>query len=115
MAHNLSKTPCIIRKGVAMFKRRAIKKYGNQLLPKLQKRYGDYTFYSASQVRATVYQCNFNPTYLPLGYLLFLNSCALNEIVATEFPELCIKKYKLEMKEYLNERKYYGYLKLLSI
>jgi len=31
-----------------MFKRRAIKKYGNQLLPKLQQRYGEQNFYNAS-------------------------------------------------------------------
>ncbi|KGJ96461.1 DUF6559 family protein [Colwellia psychrerythraea] len=98
-----------------MFKRRAIKKYGNQLLPKLQKRYGQQTFYSASQVRATVYQCNFNPTYLPLGYLLFLESCTLSEIITTEFPELCMLKYKQDIRGYLDDRKYYGYLKLLNI
>jgi len=100
---------------MAMFKRRAIKKYGNQLLPKLQQRYGEQTFYNASQVRATVYQCNFNPTYLPLGYLLFLDTCALNEVISKEFPELSIRDYKQEIKNYLSDRKYYGYLKLLSI
>jgi hypothetical protein len=98
-----------------MFKRRAIKKYGNQLLPKLQSRYGEQTYYSASQVRATVYQCNFNPTYLPLGYILFLDAFALSDVISTEFPELCIRQYKQEIKSYLDERKYYGYLKLLSI
>lgn len=98
-----------------MFKRRAIKKYGNQLLPKLQKRYGEQTYYSSSQVRATVYQCNFNPNYLPLGYILFLDACALNNVIAVEFPELCISRYKQEIKTYLDERRYYGYLKLLSI
>ena len=97
-----------------MFKRRAIKKYGNKLLPKLQKRYGEQTYYSASQVRATVYQCNFNAIYLPLGYILFLDSYAQNSIIAKEFPELCIGTYKQEMKDYLDERKYYGYLKLLN-
>ncbi len=97
-----------------MFKRRAIKKYGNQLLPRLQKRYGEQTYYSASQVRATVYQCNFNANYLPLGYILFLDACSLNEIISTEFPEVCIGKYKQEIKNYLDERKYYGYLKLLN-
>lgn len=98
-----------------MLKRRAIKKYGNQLLPKLQKRYGEQTFYNASQVRSTIYQCNFNPSYLPLGYLLFLDSSALNEVTATEFPELCMRKYKHEIKAYLSNRKYYGYLKLLNL
>lgn len=98
-----------------MFKHRAIKKYGNQLLPKLQQRYGEQTFYNASQVRATIYQCNFNPSYLPLGYLLFLDSCALNKITATEFPELCMREYREEIKDYLSNRKYYGYLKLLNL
>ena len=98
-----------------MFKRRAIKKYGNHLLPKLQKRYGIRTYYSASQVRATIYQCNFNSSYLPLGYLLFLDTCALSKVVSIEFPELCIDKYKQDMKKYLDDRKYYGYLKLLNI
>jgi len=98
-----------------MFKRRALKKYGNQLLPRLQQRYGEQTFYNASQVRATIYQCNFNPSYLPLGYLLFLDSYSLNKVTAAEFPELCMRKYKQEIKDYLSNRKYYGYLKLLNI
>ncbi len=98
-----------------MFKRRAIKKYGNQLLPKLQKRYGEQTYYSASQVRATVYQCNFNANYLPLGYILFLDAYALSNIISIEFPEISIREYKQELKDYLDERKYYGYLKLLTI
>ncbi len=97
-----------------MFKRRAIKKYGNKLLPKLQKRYGEQTYYTPGQVRATVYQCNFNASYLPLGYILFLDSYTQKSIIATEFPELCITTYKQEMKDYLDERKYYGYLKLLN-
>ncbi len=97
-----------------MLKRRAIKKYGKQLLPRLQQRYGEQTFYNASQVRATVYQCNFNPKYLPLGYLLFLDSCSLNKVAATEFPELCMKEYKQEIKDYLSKRKYYGNLTLLN-
>lgn len=100
---------------MAMFKRSAIKKYGNKLLPRLQHRYGEKTFYDASQVRATVYQCNFNPNYLPLGYLLFLDKKALNQIMLVEFPQLCINNYKQEVQAYLNERKYYGYLKLLTV
>ena len=98
-----------------MFKRRAIKKYGNKLLPKLQHRYGEHIYYNASQVRATIYQCNFNPSYLPLGYILFLDSSDLRKVITTEFPELCIRKYKEEINDYLSARKYYGYLKLLNI
>jgi len=98
-----------------MFKRSAIKKYGNKLLPTLQQRYGEQTFYNASQVRATVYQCNFNPSYLPLGYLLFLDKNSLNLIISVEFPQLCINNYKQELQAYLNEHKYYGYLRLLTV
>jgi hypothetical protein len=98
-----------------MLKRRAIKKYGNQLLPKLQQRYGEQNFYNASQVRSTIYQCNFNPRYLPLGYLLFLDSCSLNKVTADEFPELCMREYKREIKDYLSNHKYYGSLKILNI
>ncbi len=63
-----------------MFKRAAIKRYGHRLQPKLNKRYGEQSFYSARQVRATVYQCNFNPSYLPLGYLLFLDKPELTDV-----------------------------------
>ena len=98
-----------------MFKRAAIKKYGNKLLPKLRQRYGEKVSYNASQVRATVYQCNFNPSYLPLGYLLFLEESALSQIISIEFPQLCMNNYKQELRTYLNEHKYYGYLKALTI
>ena len=97
-----------------MFKHSAIKKYGNKLLPTLQKRYGKQIFYSASQVRATIYQCNFNSKYLPLGYLLFLEPTLLSPLIKKEFPELCITRYKQEMRDYLDERKYHGYLRLLA-
>ena len=97
-----------------MFKRRAIKKYENKLLPKLQKRYGKSTYYSASQVRATVYQCNFSATYLPLGYILFLESSKLNDVISTEFPELCIHNFQDEMKGYLDDSNYDGSLQQLN-
>ncbi len=98
-----------------MFKQRAIRKYGNKLLPKLQKRYGEQKYYNASQVRATVYQCDFNPKFLPLGYLLFLDKCSLNEVMSVEFPELSIRQYKQDMQRYLDQHQYYGHLKLLSV
>lgn len=97
-----------------MLKHAAIKKYGKKLLPKLQERYGKHNFYTASQVRATVYQCNFNPKFLPLGYLLFLQQEALQEILAIEFPDLCINNYKAEMRNYLDRKKYHGSLALLT-
>jgi len=98
-----------------MFKYSAIKKYGKKLLPQLQKRYGENLSYSASQIRATVYQCNFNAKYLPLGYLLFLEPETLVQVMRKEFPNLCITRYKKEMRDYLDEHKYHGYLQSLTI
>ncbi len=97
-----------------MFKRAAIKRYGHRLQPKLHQRYGEQSTYTARQVRATVYQCNFNPTYLPLGYVLFLEKEELTSILESEYPELCIKSYKDEIKGYLEQRKYYGNLVALK-
>ena len=98
-----------------MFKLSAIKKYGNKLLPLLQKRYGEQFFYTASQIRATIYQCNFNPKYLPLGYLLFIDPALLIQLIQKEFPNICITRYKKEMRDYLDAHKYYGYLKSLTL
>lgn len=98
-----------------MFKHAAIKKYGNKLLPTLQKRYGEQVYYTGGQVRATVYQCNFKPRYLPLGYLLFIEPVKLTPLMEKEFPSTCINQYKKEMRDYLNERKYHGSLQLLNL
>ncbi|TPH18994.1 DUF6559 family protein [Litorilituus lipolyticus] len=97
-----------------MLKHAAIKKYGKKLLPQLQKRYGQQEFYTASQIRATVYQCSFNPKYLPLGYLLFMEHEQLKDIIAAEFPQLCMEQYKTEMQSYLTERKFHGELQALA-
>ena len=98
-----------------MFKHAAIKKYGNKLLPCLQKRYGKQLYYSGKQIRTTVYHCSFTPSHLPLGYILFLEPKQLSELIHKEFPNLCINSYKQEMRDYLNERKYHGYLRLLAV
>ncbi len=98
-----------------MFKHTAIKKYGKKLLPVMQKRYGEQRHYSASQIRATVYQCNFKPSFLPLGYLLFLDPQLLPTLMKKEFPSICIQDYKKEMRDYLDERKYHGYLQSLAV
>ena len=96
-----------------MFKYRSIKKYGSKLLPTLEKRFGYQDFYSASQIRATVYQKNLNPQYLPLGYILFLESRELSHIMAVEFPTINITEYKNEMLSYLESKSYQGYLSVL--
>lgn len=98
-----------------MLKYSAIKKYGYKLQPRLQKRYGEQPFYTASQIRATVYQCNFNPKFLPLGYLLFLEPPLLTQLMSDEFPSVCINHYKKEICDYLDKRKYHGHLQLLSL
>jgi len=97
-----------------VFKYSSIKKYGKKLHPALTKRYGEKNFYSASQIRSTIYQCDFNPKYLPLGYLLFLEKNSLIQVINQEFPQLCITKYKDEMCEYLSGRKYHCHLQVLS-
>ncbi len=97
-----------------MFKYYSIKKYGKKLLPALEKRYGNKQYYSASEVRATVYQHNFNPKYLPLAYLLFLDQNALKNVLYLEYPELNINQYKQEIVEYLSRKQYSGYLKKLA-
>ena len=93
-----------------MFKYWHIKKYGDNLANKLIKRYGEKSFYSASEIRATVYQCNFKPSYLPLAYLLYLEKPALETTLHTEFPELDIPSYKNEMLDYLGKKQYSGKL-----
>lgn len=87
-----------------MFKYFAIKKYCNKLQPTLESRYGIKNFYTASQVRATVYQCNFNEKYLPLGYLLFLTKEEMSAILAVEFPHVCINSYKKEILALIDNR-----------
>ncbi|WP_085296919.1 hypothetical protein [Cognaticolwellia mytili] len=97
-----------------MFKYYSIKKYGVKLLPALEKRYGIKPHYNPSEVRATVYQSNFNPKYLPLAYLLFLEQNALKNVLYTEYPELNIGQYKQEIINYLNRKRYHGYLQKLA-
>lgn len=97
-----------------MFKYYSIKKYDTKLLPTLAKRYGSKSYYSASQVRATVYQKNFNPKYLPLAYLFFLDSNSLKNTFYIEFPEIDILEYQQEICQYLTQKKLNGYLKNLN-
>lgn len=85
-----------------MFTTWSLKKYFNKLLPRLEKRYGKQANYSASQVRATIYQCNFNPKHLVLGYVLALNEQDLIKVIANEFPDLCLTEYKKHIKTLLN-------------
>ncbi|REL35172.1 DUF6559 family protein [Thalassotalea euphylliae] len=97
-----------------MFRYWSLKKYGTKLQPTLEKRYGKQEFYSAHQIRATVYQKDFNPKFLPLGYLLFLEPCELDNVLAREFPEMNIEEYKQEIISYLANKSYEGHLQVLK-
>lgn len=88
-----------------MFKHRSLKKYTKKLRPTLEKRYGKQAHYSASQVRSTVYQCNFKCEHLPLGYMLALNKDDLTKVAAIEFPETCLKSYKQDISIRLKNKK----------
>lgn len=97
-----------------MFKYWSIKKYGSKLLPQLEKHYGENTFYTASQIRTIVYKKDFNPSYLPLGYILFLDPIKLDQVLAKEFPEVKVSEYKKEILTFLEKKSYNGYLKVLQ-
>ncbi|NMP31321.1 hypothetical protein HII17_07085 [Thalassotalea sp. M1531] len=97
-----------------MLKYWSIKKYGTKLLPTLEKRYGKQIYYSAHQIRATIYQKDFNPQFLPLGYILFLAPSEISTVTASEFPDLDIAQYKKEILDYLESKSYEGYLQVLQ-
>ena len=97
-----------------MFKYRSLKKYDTKLLPHLEKQYGKNTFYSASQIRTIVYRKDFNPSYLPLAYILFLDPKELENRLSIEFPQLSIAEYKKEILLYLDKKGYQGYMQALQ-
>ena len=90
-----------------MFTRLAIKKYVSKLRPTLEKRYGIQTHYTSSQVRATVFQKDFSPRFLPLGYIMCLDTDELQQALKTEFPDIDIIEYKAEVMTYLNDSSIY--------
>lgn len=95
-----------------MFKYRAIKKLGNKLLPTLEKEFGNKTYFSAREVRSTVYKKNFNPSFLPLGYIISLHPDELTEVMNEQFPDVSVHDYKKEMMTYLSEKNYQGRLNI---
>lgn len=97
-----------------MLKYYSLKKYGKKFLPALEKRYGKKKNYTASEVRATVYQRDFNPKYLPLAYSLYLDQNMLSRVLYTEFPELDISQYKSDISTYLSKKSYRGPLQNLA-
>ncbi|GLX77087.1 hypothetical protein tinsulaeT_04270 [Thalassotalea insulae] len=97
-----------------MFTYWSLKKYGNKLLPQLIKHYGQQAYYSPSQIRTIVYRKDFNPKFLPLGYILFAAPEALQGIMAKEFPQINIADYKREILSYLEGKSYSGYLQVLQ-
>lgn len=97
-----------------MFKYWSIKKYGSKLLPILEKRYGVKEFYTAHEVRTTIFRKSFNPKYLPLAYILCLNNDALTKVMEKEFPLLSVSEYKKEILNILEKKNYRGYLQILN-
>jgi hypothetical protein len=97
-----------------MFKYWSLKKYGTKLLPYLEKKFGKRNFYTSSQIRTIVYQKDFNPNYLPLGYILFLDPKEIQQAFHVEFPQINIVEYKKEILDYLDKKSYQGYLQILE-
>jgi len=85
-----------------MLNKFAIKRYANKLLPTLNKRYGTSEKYSAHQIRETIFKCGFNPKYLPLAYILYIEKEQLIPILAIEYPELDITSFRKEICYYLS-------------
>jgi len=83
------------------FQNWSINKYNIPLKNKLTKRYGKRRYYTAHQVRATIYQCYYNPKYLPLGYILYLSPSELIAVMENEFAEINLSIYKQEFSQYL--------------
>jgi hypothetical protein len=96
-----------------MFKYWSINRYGSKLLPSLEKQYGIKKYYSASEVRTTVFKNNFSPKYLPLGYLLFLDHQTLMEAMYIEFPQVNVDEYRQSILHYLESKSYQGCLQRL--
>jgi len=97
-----------------MLKYWSIKKYGTKLLPCLEKQFGKQDFYTSSQIRTIVYRKDFNPDYLPLGYILFLNIDELKSTFAKEYPLIEITEYKQTILSYLDKKSYLCYLQVLQ-
>ena len=96
-----------------MFKYWSIKRYGTKLLPNLEKNFGCKEYYSASEIRTTIFKNNFSARYLPLGYILFLDDLSLRETMYIEFPQINISEYRKEITDYLESKSYHGYLQVL--
>lgn len=80
----------------------------------LTKRFGEKAFYSPSEVRSTVYKFDFSPTYLPLGYILYLTPEDLSNVMGQEFPDVDPIQYKEEILAFLDKKSYQGSLLQLA-
>lgn len=88
-----------------MFTYFSVKKYTTKLVPLLEKRYKSKGPFTPSQVRATVYQCDFNEKYLALGYLIALPKSEVKAIFSAEFSDICPEQYRIEIIELLANKK----------
>lgn len=97
-----------------MFKYWSIKRYGTKLLPILERNFGCKEYYTASEIRTTVFKKNFSTKYLLLGYILFLDDLSLKETMYIEFPQIDVSEYRKEISNYLQSKSYHGYLQVLQ-
>ncbi len=97
-----------------MFTYWSLKKYGKKLLPLLAKYYGQQEFYSPSQIRTIVYRKDFDPKYLPLGYMLCAEPKVVQQVMAKEFPQIDINAYKREIVSYLERQSDKRYFQVLQ-
>lgn len=84
-------------------------------MPALINRFGEKEYYTPSEVRSTVYHKNFNPKYLPLAYLLYLDKNDLKNVIYIEYPELDIEQYTIEINDYITRKKYSEYFQRLNV
>ena len=79
-----------------MFKYLAIRRYQKRLVPILKRRFPETKQFTASQIRTVVYQEDFSPKLLPLGYMMLLSGSELSGVLDLEFPELDTKAFMQE-------------------
>ena len=80
----------------------------------LIKHYGEQEFFTPSQIRTVVYRKDFDPKYLPLGYMLCAEPAAVKQVMKKEFPQIDINAYKSEIVGYLEKQKDRGYFQVLQ-
>jgi hypothetical protein len=90
-----------------MFSPRKLQHYFSKLPYKLQKKYGKKSTYSATEIRETVFKCDFNVKYLPLGYLMFLPKDQARFYISTEFPNFSFTSLQAQITHLIEKKPQY--------